>query len=641
MSVIFVCDCMGILGELFRKKDIKKEDVGENLPLEDISQGTCGVVENSLQNHGEIIGINNNSSCVSNTSEKIEEYISRYLSNAPEFFLNNIIYLSELQSDDEMKRTYEMKDWYSLDHVKDDILSLIKESNDKLKVTSDPEDKEVTRGVISIWESFIKFIEDSKKFKRIFDKNGYNVTFLQYYTIFLDCVKKKQSKIQNEKDNQMESLFGDYYNPYLIIWKNKYGPAPTKCQILKEVYCTSFPDLDEGSNLSLSMYQFILRKCGFDCSADEIESLLSDIRDEVEIESFEANLEDEFNFDNTSLQTQPKFDISNLDGYQFERLLCDVFEQLGYTAVLTSKSRDQGADLVISKDGTKTVVQAKYYEGKVSNGAIQEVVAAKAYYGANEALVITTGSFTKSALDLAEVNDVILWDGEKLSEVLSSLNQVIDSDMDTESSSEYCCPFCDVMFLVDTESLLDNNVIVECPRCDNDIFFENGVIVSEDEIREGMSSCVDAFLDHIKEVCDLSVAKIDVIVGLILDAAESCDNISNNNLYVIVYRALNEVGMTYDFSVVKELVDSVKCNNNVSLKNLSERSHQSLKVSVDGEVNEIGFKINCPVCGESVEISIERNEKPQTVDITCPHCGVMLSAQVTQSKNPSDEAEEE
>ncbi|WP_165394854.1 restriction endonuclease [Methanofollis fontis] len=634
---------MGIMGGFFRRKNTQnKEDIREYPLQEDFSHSDRNDVEDSCLNNGETIGINYNSSGMNNTDENIEAYVSRYLSNAPEFFLDNIIYLSELQSCDELKIIYDMNDWSDLDRVEGHIFNLINESNDDLKATSDPEDKENIRGMISIWESYLKFINDSKKFKKVFDKNGYIITFPQYFSIFLDCINKKKAILQKEDDDQLDECFGDCFEPYMIIWKNKLGPNPTISQILKEIYCTSFPDLDdEGSEFPPSICRFLLRKFGYDCSVDEIRSMLSDIEEEVEIDNFEANLENEFNIEDIPVQKAQKIDISDLDGYQFERTLCDVFEQLGYTAVLTSKSRDQGADLVISQDGTKAVVQAKYYEGKVSNAAIQEVVASKAYYGADDAMVVTTGSFTSSALELAEANDVVLWDGERLSQVLSDLNEVIDPDIDVENRSEYCCPFCDVMFLVDAESLVDNNVIIECPRCDNDIFFEDGVIISEDDIRAYMDSSVEIVSDYLHEVCDFSVVKLDAIVGLILDLLERSENFNDKHLYAVVYKALSNLGMTYDYSVVKELVNSVEGNNRISLKDFSERSHESLRVSVDSDVDEIGFFAHCPACGGSVEINVERNDSPQKVELTCPHCGVLWSSTVTLSQNPWKGGEDE
>jgi HJR/Mrr/RecB family endonuclease len=71
----------------------------------------------------------------------------------------------------------------------------------------------------------------------------------------------------------------------------------------------------------------------------------------------------------------------------------------------------------------KTVVQAKKYSGSVTNKAIQEIVASKKHYGAEKAMVVTTGMFTKSAIELAKSNKVELWDKNRLNEIISNINK--------------------------------------------------------------------------------------------------------------------------------------------------------------------------------------------------------------------------
>ena len=75
---------------------------------------------------------------------------------------------------------------------------------------------------------------------------------------------------------------------------------------------------------------------------------------------------------------------------------------------------DQGADLIAKRDGRTIVIQAKRYQGSVGNRAVQEVVGAVSFYGADEGWVITSGSFTPSAKALAQKNGVKLIDGHTL-----------------------------------------------------------------------------------------------------------------------------------------------------------------------------------------------------------------------------------
>ncbi|RJS84478.1 restriction endonuclease [Methanophagales archaeon] len=162
----------------------------------------------------------------------------------------------------------------------------------------------------------------------------------------------------------------------------------------------------------------LLNKFNFTCEADEVKELIEKIKEEIELEEFEQNL-------GTPPQKQKIEigDFTQLNGYEFEEYLKNLFELLGYTAVQTPSSGDQGADLILSKDDEKIVVQAKKYDGKVSNKAVQEIAAAKNYYNTDRAMVVTNSSFTKSAIELAFSNDVELWDGRKLKNVIEDLEK--------------------------------------------------------------------------------------------------------------------------------------------------------------------------------------------------------------------------
>ena len=102
-------------------------------------------------------------------------------------------------------------------------------------------------------------------------------------------------------------------------------------------------------------------------------------------------------------------DIDHLTGEGFEELLKKVFTVLGYNAQITKKTGDQGADLILSKDGRKISVQAKRYSKTVGNKAIQEVYSSIQFYETDEAWVITTSDFTKGAIELARKTGVKLY----------------------------------------------------------------------------------------------------------------------------------------------------------------------------------------------------------------------------------------
>lgn len=77
----------------------------------------------------------------------------------------------------------------------------------------------------------------------------------------------------------------------------------------------------------------------------------------------------------------------------------------------TGKSGDYGAD-IIARDWLcrKVVVQCKHYHRPVGVKAVQEVIAAREYYRAAIAIVVTNSTFTKSAKQLARKCNVELWE---------------------------------------------------------------------------------------------------------------------------------------------------------------------------------------------------------------------------------------
>ncbi len=111
------------------------------------------------------------------------------------------------------------------------------------------------------------------------------------------------------------------------------------------------------------------------------------------------------------------------NGYEFEEFCYTLYNELGYFVEHTQLSNDQGADLIIEKNGERIVVQAKHYSTPVGNKAVQEVVASKAFYNnATHAIVITNNTFTPSAIKLAEANAVTLITGEDIMQYIKELN---------------------------------------------------------------------------------------------------------------------------------------------------------------------------------------------------------------------------
>lgn len=111
-------------------------------------------------------------------------------------------------------------------------------------------------------------------------------------------------------------------------------------------------------------------------------------------------------------------EIDEMTGIEFENFLFYKFKQRKYKVSTTPITGDYGADLVLKKRKEKIVVQAKRYQNDVGIAAVQEVIGSIAFYGANEGIVITNSYFTVNAINLANANDIILWDRKTLIEEL-------------------------------------------------------------------------------------------------------------------------------------------------------------------------------------------------------------------------------
>ena len=99
-----------------------------------------------------------------------------------------------------------------------------------------------------------------------------------------------------------------------------------------------------------------------------------------------------------------------MTGHEYEKFVASHISVYGFHGVkITKGSGDFGADLIAWKNGKKYAIQCKYYSNPVGNSAVQEVVAAKAYYGCQKAAVITNNRFTSAAKTLANSNGVVLY----------------------------------------------------------------------------------------------------------------------------------------------------------------------------------------------------------------------------------------
>lgn len=98
------------------------------------------------------------------------------------------------------------------------------------------------------------------------------------------------------------------------------------------------------------------------------------------------------------------------DGLDYEQHIAAIIKRHVPNAVVTvtKASGDQGADILFEAGQARIVIQTKLYTRPVGNDAVQQVYAAKRFYSATAAVVVTNSTYTLAAEELAESLQVIL-----------------------------------------------------------------------------------------------------------------------------------------------------------------------------------------------------------------------------------------
>ena len=117
-------------------------------------------------------------------------------------------------------------------------------------------------------------------------------------------------------------------------------------------------------------------------------------------------------------------EVDSMEGHEFEYWCAELLKKNGFTEVeVTKGSGDQGVDVLAVKDGIRYAIQCKCYSSNLGNGPVQEVHAGKALYHCQVGVVMTNQYFTAGAKELAEATGVLLWDREKLEEMLATTDR--------------------------------------------------------------------------------------------------------------------------------------------------------------------------------------------------------------------------
>lgn len=108
---------------------------------------------------------------------------------------------------------------------------------------------------------------------------------------------------------------------------------------------------------------------------------------------------------------------------QFEFLVAEAYRRQGYQVEFSlSRGADGGVDLVLRKDGRISLVQCKQWKVfSVGAPVIREMFGLLTSERADEAIIVTSGNFTREAQSFAEGKPIRLVDGPQLLALVKSV----------------------------------------------------------------------------------------------------------------------------------------------------------------------------------------------------------------------------
>ncbi|WP_197280861.1 restriction endonuclease [Bosea vaviloviae] len=117
--------------------------------------------------------------------------------------------------------------------------------------------------------------------------------------------------------------------------------------------------------------------------------------------------------------------LMELNPYEFENLVANLFGQMGLESKLTRSSRDGGVDCVAFDKrpvlGGKVVIQAKRYRHTVGVSAVRDLFGTMMNEGANKGILVTTSGYGPDAFNFAKDKPIELIDGGGLLYLLQEI----------------------------------------------------------------------------------------------------------------------------------------------------------------------------------------------------------------------------
>lgn len=267
--------------------------------------------------------------------------------------------------------------------------------------------------ITKLIDNFVEIIIEEKKTNKNIAKA------VAWEAIQRKAIEYYAQKWLKEYEINLTESFNDFYTQCINMDNPKVVNAIKRNYIKSVLLCD---EIDIEHSQEILMY-FLLSKLNIDelilcdCFVEHYE-IIKELKQSIDSSDIKQKLK-------TKQQRKiTKYTIDDIDlmtGAEFEEFIALLFKKMGYSSQVTKQSGDQGIDVIAIKNNTRIGIQAKCYSNTVGNAAIQEAVAGKSFYNCDKTVVVTNNYFTTAAIELAQVNNVILWNRDLLKEKIKEL----------------------------------------------------------------------------------------------------------------------------------------------------------------------------------------------------------------------------
>lgn len=250
--------------------------------------------------------------------------------------------------------------------------------------------------------SINRFNKNHEKCDKLVDYLGHPISLKNYF----------------ESLEEAEDLFDAVYEVRYFLPKPHRKLAKLYKEVLDLQYKSAEEFIRNAINASFQSYKSLIKSTGVKFS-DKFEKDVSEFSDR-----FIGKNKEYADVCLKYLQVYEKiagtiFEVDGMEGHEFEHWCADLLRKSGFTDVeVTKGSGDQGVDVIAVKDGIHYAIQCKCYSSDLGNKPVQEVHAGKVMYKCQVGVVMTNRHFTAGAKELADATGVLLWDRDKLEEML-------------------------------------------------------------------------------------------------------------------------------------------------------------------------------------------------------------------------------